>query len=173
LVKNNSSILEKNQMANYNRPAVAQSVVIDLKGRKVGSEDLRTVALVLTWVEQNGFYGKDLLVATNISQGLNDAVDMAERGEHEAAAKKAGNCLWILGKNKELAVAQHRQCLGSIGVMCRDGSTRKIGDMVEWFVGIHNRIAEQIREAKKMEESVREEDTVQYPLSKEAIRKAS
>jgi hypothetical protein len=150
---------------------LAQSVIIDLKGRKVGSEDLRQASLRLSWADQEGFRWPALLQADGISKGLILAVELAEKGEHLKAAKQAGNCLWVLKKNRELAHRQNHQCLGSLVVECRDGRKRKIGDMVEWFASVHERIAEQIEEAAELEKAeterlAREEEAaVQFALT--------
>lgn len=157
-------------MANYNRPAIAQSTIIDLKGRPVGSEDMEQAALMLQWAEQAGFRGTDLDVAGAVAQGIRSAIEMAMRGEHEASAKQAGNCLWVLKKNREYCNAQSRHSLGSIDVPCRDGQTRKLGNMVEWFAGVHGRIHEQITTAKAAEAL---EDEKQANLEMEALQLAA
>ena len=135
-------------MAKHNRPVLAQSQIIDLKGRPVGGEDLTTAALMLQWAEQSGYKGTDLKVATAVSQGLRVAVEMSERGAHQAAGKQAGNCLWVLKKNKELCTKQNRRNLGCLEVQCRDGQNRQLGNIVEWYAGVHSRIHEQIEAAK-------------------------
>lgn len=155
-------------MAKHNRPVLPQSAIIDLKGRKVGSEDMEQAALMLQWAEQSGYRGTDLDVATAVAQGLRVAVEMSERGEHQASAKQAGNCLWTLKKNRELCTKQNRRNLGSLEVQCRDGQTRRLGNIVEWFTGVHSRIHEQIEAAKvtEAEELVNLElETLQFAAS--------
>ena len=139
-------------MSKHNRPVLTQSAIIDLKGRKVGTEDLEQAALLLQWAEQSGYKGSDLTVATAVAGGLRVAVEMAERGEHEKAAKQAGNCLWTLRKNRELCNKQNRRNLGSLEIQCRDGQTRRLGNIVEWFAGVHSRIHDQIEAAKATED---------------------
>lgn len=138
-------------MAKHNRPALSQSQIIDLKGRPVGSEDMETAALMLQWAEQSGYRGSDLKVATAVAQGLRVAVEMSQRGEHEKAGKQAGNCLWVLKKNKELCTKQNRRNLGCLEVQCRDGQIRKLGNIVEWYAGLHSRIHSQIEAAQAIE----------------------
>jgi hypothetical protein len=138
-------------MTKYNRPALSQSAIIDLKGRAVGSEDMEQAALMLQWAEQSGYKGTDLNVATAVAKGLRVAVEMSKRGEHEKSAKQAGNCLWTLKKNRELCTKQNRRNLGSLEVKCRDGQIRKLGNIVDWFTKIHSRIHEQIEAAKVVE----------------------
>jgi hypothetical protein len=144
--------LEINIMANHNRrPQLAQSQIIDLKGRPVGSEDLESAALALQWAEHSGYRGTDLQVATAMAQGLRVAIELSERGNHQAAGKQAGNCLWVLKKNRELCTKQNRRNLGCLEIQCRDGQTRKLGNIVEWYAGVHSRIHDQIEAARAEE----------------------
>ena len=138
-------------MANYNRPTVSQSKIIDLKGRKVGTEDLVTAALLLEYVECAGFRGIDVNTAECIAKGLRLAVERSECGDHEGAGKAAGNCAHVLKNNLKVAQEKNKFALGSMSVECRDGQVRKLGAMVEWFSGVHSRIHEQIEQEKANE----------------------
>jgi hypothetical protein len=149
-------------MAKHNRkhnarPELPESVIIDLKGRNVGREDFETAALRLKFAEHEGFKGTDLQVAGAVAQGLEVASLLAAQGKHTEAAKQAGNCLWVLKKNREFTTKQNRRALGTIKFECRDGQMRRIGNVVEWYVGVHARIAEQIEEAKKAEAAAAEQ----------------
>ena len=162
-------------MAKHNRkhnarPELPESVIIDLRGRNVGKEDLETALLRLQWVEHEGFKGSDLQVAAAIAQGLRKAIEIAATGAHEKAAKQAGNCLYTLKKNREAARKANRHVLGSITIECRDGMSRKIGDVVEYFVGVHARIAEQITEAQAAEAEAAELAELEQLQAAEALR---
>jgi hypothetical protein len=160
---------------NHNRPMLTPSQIIQKRCRKVGSEDFKTAALKLRWAENEKYYGNDLLVAGALAQGLELAIELAEKNEHEHAAKQAGNCLYSLKKNRDLTQKQNRKALGSMVIECRDGMTRKLGDIVEWYVSTHFRIAEQIKEAEakevaeaeagRMAAEAEELETLQFALS--------
>lgn len=137
---------------NNHRPELPESVIIDLKGRNVGKEDFETAALRLKFAEHEGFRGTDLMQASAVAQGLEVANGLAAQGKHAEAAKQAYSCLWVLNKNRTVAKNQNRKALGMIEFECRDGLIRKIGNVVEWYIGTHSRIAEQISVAKSDEE---------------------
>jgi hypothetical protein len=138
-------------MVKYNRPSLPESQVIDLRGRRVGSEDFRTAAMMLQWAEQAGYRGTSLVIASNVAQGLLTAVGLSEKGQHEAAAKQAGNCLWVLKNDRVHSKNANHKAIGSMVIDCRDGQKRAIGQIVEWFTGVHFRIHEQIQQAKTAE----------------------
>jgi hypothetical protein len=155
-------------MNKHNRPSLPESQVIDLRGRRVGTEDFNTAATMLQWAEQAGYRGTSLKIAANVAQGLRVAVELSEKGQHEAAAKQAGNCLWVLKKDRGNAQTANHRALGSMVIDCRDGQKRAIGQIVEWFTGVHFRIHEQILEAKAAEDealATAELEALQYAAS--------
>lgn len=150
------------------RPELPESTLIDLKGRKVGSEDLAQAGLMLKWCENDGFRGTSLQIASNIAQGLGVAVQLSLQGNHEAAAKQAGNVMYVLKKDRINSKARNYKALGSIRIECRDGQTRAIGDIVEWFMSVHFRINEQIlkaRETEAAELEAAELEALQFAMS--------
>jgi hypothetical protein len=157
-------------MANINHPVLANSTIIDLKGRKVGTEDLMEAAKLLTWAEQSGYRGNDISVAEGLVIGLGKAVELSEEGRHEAASKQAGNVLYVLRKNKESAEKTNRRSLGSLEIGCRDGQVRKLGNIVEYFMNVHGRIHEQIEAAKASEAAAEKEDEAQMLQLVEALK---
>jgi hypothetical protein len=138
-------------MAKHNRPVLPQSTIIDLKGRPVGSEDLESAALMLQWAENSGYKGKSLTIASNVALGLRLAVELSLRGEHEKAAKQAGNVLYVLKKDRVNSKQGNYRCVGDLVIDCRDGQKREVGAICTWFMGVHNRIHEQINQAKAEE----------------------
>lgn len=151
-----------------NQPELPESTLIDLRGRKVGSEDLATAGLMLKWCENEGFRGTSLQIASNIAQGLGVAVQLSLQGNHEAAAKQAGNVLWVLKKDRTNSKQRNYKALGSIRIECRDGQLRAIGDVTEWYLSVHMRIHEQIlkaREAEVAELESAELEALQFAMS--------
>lgn len=153
--------MAKHNRKHTDRPELPESVIIDLKGRNVGREDFETAALRLKFAEHEGFKGTDLQVAGAVAQGLEVANGLAAQGKHTEAAKQAGNCLWVLKKNREFTTKQNRRALGTIEFECRDGQSRKIGNVVEWYVGVHMRISEQIVQAKEAERLAAEQAEIE------------
>ena len=154
-------------MSNNNSTLLA-SQIIDLKGRKVGSEDFETAMMLLKFCENDGFRGASLVIAANVALGLGVAVQHANHGNHEAAGKQAGNVLWVLKKDRTNSAQRNYKALGSMVIECRDGQKRKLGDMCEWYMGIHLRIAEQIAAAKQDEANAlanAELETLQFSAS--------
>lgn len=125
------------------RRPLPESVVIDRKGRKVGSDDLRAASLVAKWSEEAGLRGPMVQAASGIAIALEAAVDLSLKGEHRDAGKKAASCAYVLKRNDRV---------GKLKVQCRDGRTRKLAQVVEWYAGVHFRIADEI-EAKQAEEA--------------------
>ena len=140
-----------NRNHNYNRPELSESMLINLKGRRVGSEDLAQAGLMLKWCENEGFRGTSLRIASNVALGLEVAVQLSLQGNHEAAAKQAGNVMYVLKKDRINSQARNYKSLGSIRIECRDGQFRAIGDVTEWYMSVHFRIHEQILKARKAE----------------------
>jgi hypothetical protein len=160
---------------NFNNSEIPASQIIARKGRLVGSEDMEAAAKKLQWVEnetnEHGahlFRGKTLDVAAQLSRALLEAVNLSFADKHEEAAKKAGNCLYVLGKDKQNAIKFNRRYLGGLSIDCRDGQRRKLGDMLEWYMSTHFRIAEQIAAAteyEKAEAEAAEMEMVQFAES--------
>ena len=158
----------RNNSYNYNRPELPESTMIDLRGRRVGSEDLEQAGLMLKWCENEGFRGTSLRIASNVALGLEKAVQLSLQGNHEAAAKQAGNVMWVLKKDRTNSQQRNYRALGSIRIECRDGKFRAIGDVCEWYLSVHMRIHEQIlkareNEAKELENS--EFEALQFAMS--------
>ena len=147
-----------NSRKSYNRPELPESTMIDLRGRKVGSEDMAQAGLSLKWCEnevtsdgRSAFRGTSLRIAGNVAMGLEATVQLSLLGNHEAAAKKAGTVLWVLNKDRTNSKKGNYRAIGSIRINCRDGHVRAIGDVVEYFMSIHFRIHEQILKARENE----------------------
>jgi hypothetical protein len=162
----------RNTMANrnnhFNRPELSESTLIDLKGRKVGSEDLAQAGLMLKWCENQGYRGNSLRIASNVALGLEFAVQFSLQGNHEAAAKKAGNVMYVLNKDRVNSKAGNYRALGSIRIECRDGQVRAIGEIVEWYMSVHMRINEQILKARANEKAqleAAELEALQFAMS--------
>lgn len=140
------------------------SEIIDRKGRRVGSDDLMGAANVCKFAEHGGLHRNLVQVACSVGIGLEAAVQLALRGEHREAGKKAQNVLYVL--NKEINAA-----IGNLKVDCRDSKIRKVIDMTKWFVGVHLRIADEIEEARA-EEDERELERLQIRASRLAQKEA-
>jgi hypothetical protein len=125
------------------RRPLPESVVIDRKGRKVGSDDLHNAALVAKWSEEAGLRGPAIQAASGIAIALDAAIALSLQGLHRDAGKKAASCAYVLKRNEKV---------GTLKVQCRDGKTRKLSQVVEWYAGVHFRIADEI-EAKREEEA--------------------
>jgi hypothetical protein len=128
------------------------SQIIDLKGRKVGTEDLKTAMDRLKWAgKTEGFRDGSLKIAAGVAMGLEAAIGLSESGEHAAAGKKAMSCLHVLQKDRINGRNGNYHCLGALDIECRDGVRREVGQTVKWFGEIHFRIAEQVSEAQAAE----------------------
>jgi hypothetical protein len=125
------------------RRPLPESVIIDRKGRKVGSDDIAAAALVAKWAEEAGLRGPQVQAAAGIAIALENAVELSLKGEHRDAGKKAASCAYVLKRNAKV---------GTLKVQCRDGRTRKLAQVVEWYASVHFRIADEI-EAKQAEEA--------------------
>ena len=153
----------------YTRPELPESVIIDLKGRKVGSEDLATAGLMLKWCENEGYRGTSLRIAQNIAMGLEVAIELALRGRHEEAAKKAGDVMWVLKKDRENSKARNYKALGNISIECRDGQYREVGAVVKWFMTIHFRIAEQVKSLVHVETETEQQLAFEAEMFKQSV----
>ena len=159
----------RNNRRHFNRPELPESVIIDLRGRRVGSEDFATAALILKWCENEGYRGTSLRIAANIAMGLEAAVLLASRGQHEAAAKKAGDVLWVLKKDRTNAQAHNYRALGIIEIEGRNGQYYKIGNLVEWYMKTHFAIAKQVAEARKAEDFAMQEEAFEAEMFKQSM----
>jgi hypothetical protein len=128
---------------NKRRRPLPESVIIDRKGRKVGSDDLQSAALVAKWAEEAGLRGPQVQAAAGIAIALDAAVELSLQGAHRDAGKKAASCAYVLKRNAKV---------GTLKVQCRDGRQRKLAQVVEWYATVHFRIADEI-EAKQAEEA--------------------
>jgi len=151
------------------RPELPESVIIDLKGRKVGSEDLATAGLILKWCENEGYRGASLRIAQNVAMGLEVAIGLSARGQHELAAKKAGDVMWVLKKDRENSKARNYKALGVIEIECRDGQYRQIGAIVKWFMTVHFRIAEQVKSLVHVETETEQQLAFEAEMFKQSI----
>jgi hypothetical protein len=136
-------------MSNSNQ--LSESQIINLKGRKVGTEDLTTAIARLKWAKTEGFRPTSLMIADGIVRGLEVAVVLAESGDHVGAGKKAMSCLHVLQKDRTNGRNGNYHCLGNMEIECRDGNRREIGNTIKWFGEIHFRIAEQVEFAATAE----------------------
>lgn len=130
------------------RKPLPESVIIDRKGRKVGSDDMNAAALVAKWGEQAGLRGPLIEVATSVSQACEAAVSLALDGQHRDAAKKAASVQYVLKRNERV---------GGLKVQCRDGRTRRLADVVSWFASVHFKIADDIESAQEREAAAKAE----------------
>lgn len=121
-----------------------ESVILDRKGRKIGSDDLMEAARLCKWAEHTGLRRNLVPVANAVGLGLEEAVNLSLRGQHREAAMKAKNVMFVLNKEFNEAVA-------NIKVDCRDSRVRKIVDITKWYAGVHFRIADDIEKAQAAE----------------------
>jgi hypothetical protein len=126
------------------RKPLPESVILDRKGRKVGSDDIRTAAMIAKFGEEAGLRGPLVQVATNVAQACDAAVALALDGAHRDAAKKAASVQYVLKRNERV---------GKLKVTCRDGRQRKLSDVVGWYASVHFRIADDIDAARDREEA--------------------
>lgn len=124
-------------------PKMPDSVRLMRKGRMVGSDDLRAAVNVLKWAEEEGLNTTALTVAKAAATGLEAAIRFSTANRHHDAAAQAGTVLYSIRKNERVS---------SLKVRCRDGESRKIQKVVEWFVGVHSRISKEIAMALEAEE---------------------
>ena len=130
-----------------NRNDLPESVVLDRKGRKVGSDDMGSAALIAKYAEHAGIRGNNLDVAAGLALAIEAAVSLSLNGKHREAAKKAASCNYVLKRNEHV---------GKLKVNCRDGRERKLSDVVGWFAGVHFRIADDIDAAVAKEAAAAE-----------------
>lgn len=121
---------------------LAESVSIDRRGRKVGSDDVLAAATVCSWPEEAGLRGALCQVAEATAKALKIAAEWAAEGRHEEAAKKAASCAYVLKRNERV---------GKLSLQCRDGKRRTVAEVAEFFSKAHFAIVSQIAEAKKAE----------------------
>lgn len=119
-----------------------ESIILDRKGRKVGSDDLNAAALVAKWGKEAGLRGSLVDVAGSVAQACEAAVGLALDGAHRDAAKKTASVQYVLKRNERI---------GALKVQCRDGRTRRLADVVGWFSKVHFKIADDIESAKESE----------------------
>ena len=148
-------------MSTHN-PRVAESVSIDRRGRKVGSDDILAAATVCSWPEEAGLRGVLCDVALATSKALKIAAEWAAEGRHEEAAKKATSCAYVLTRNERV---------GKMTLMCRDGKRRTVAQVAEFFGKAHFAITSQILDAKKNEAAFKEKK-LQAALAGLAARRA-
>lgn len=144
-----------------------ESVILDRKARRVGSDDLKAAALVAKWGEQSGLRGNNLAVASSIAKAFEAAVKLSLDGEHREAAKKVASAQYVLKRNDRVA---------ALKVRCRDGRERKLAQVAEWYASVHFRVADEIDAAKEAEAKAAEErrlEAEQRRASKEEARKAA
>jgi hypothetical protein len=121
------------------------SEVIRRKSRMIGSDDLGTAANLCKWAEQAGFRGPNLVVAESLAPAFEGILELSTRSKHWEAAKKTASVLYVLKRNERVA---------NILVQCRDGRTRKLSEVVSWFMSTHFKIAQDILEAKEGEAEI-------------------
>lgn len=129
------------------RKNLPESVILDRKGRKVGSDDALQAARIAEWSEHEGLRGAQREVALGIAQALKAAVDLALDGQHRDAGKKAASCAYVLKRNERV---------GKLKVQCRDGRERKLAQVVEWYGNVHFKIADDIEAAQAREAEMAE-----------------
>lgn len=125
------------------RGRVSESVVLDRRGRKVGSDDMRAAARIAKWAELSGIRGKALEIAAGLALAMEASVVLAEDGRHSDASKKAASCAYVLKHNDRIA---------ELKVQCRDGKVRTLREITEWYSGVHFRISEEVKEQKAAED---------------------
>lgn len=145
-----------------NHARVAESVSIDRRGRKVGSDDILAAATVCSWPEEAGLRGPLQEVAVSIAKALKIAASWAAEGRHEEAAKKAASCAYVLKRNERV---------GKLSLQCRDGKRRTVAEVAEFFSKAHFAIVSQIAEAKTAE-AVFKETKLRAALAGLAARRA-
>lgn len=126
------------------RNRLSESVVLDRRGRKVGSDDMRAGARIAKWAELSGIRGQALEIAAGLALAMEGSVTLAEDGRHSDASKKAASCAYVLKHNNKIA---------DLKVQCRDGKVRTLKEITEWYSGVHFRISEEIKEQKAAEET--------------------
>lgn len=139
---NNNNNNENTRGGKRRRKQLPESVVIDRRGRKVGSDDALQAARIAEWSEQEGLRGPAKEVAAGIAVALRAAVALSLDGQHRDAGKKAASCTYVLKRNERV---------GKLKVQCRDGRTRKLAQVVEWYGNVHFHIADDIEAAQAAE----------------------
>lgn len=150
-------------MRNKKRRQVPESIILDRKGRRVGSDDLNAAANIAKWAEQAGLRGPALQAAAGIAVALEAAVKLSLVGAHRDAGKKAASCAYVLNRNERVQ---------KLKVQCRDGRTRKLGQIVEWYASVHFRIADEIEAAQVQEAQVAEARKIKAELKRQAFEAA-
>lgn len=147
------------------RRQLKESVILDRKGRKVGSDDMIEAARICKWAEHSGLRSNLVPVANGVGMGLEVAVQHSLRGEHRAAGMAAKNVLYVL--NKEV-----NEQIANIKVDCRDSKIRMVKVIAKWFAGVHFRIADDIENALANEAEA-ELERLQRRASKMAAEEAT
>ncbi|MFA5759138.1 MAG: hypothetical protein WC942_07280 [Clostridia bacterium] len=137
------------------------SVQLDMKARRVGSDDLYKAA--------DRFVGDSRYkeLGVQIGNGLRTAVGFALEGRHEAAGKVASSVKYLLKGHKYF---------GSFTMECRDGEVRPIIDVVSWFGNLHLKVAGDISDALRREKNfseVRRKELILVQLTEYICSKAA
>jgi len=117
---------------------LSESEVLKRKSRMVGSDDMTNAANCLKYAEHEGLHGPALQVAHAAAVGLQTAVQYSTRNRHRDAAASAGASLYSIRRNERVA---------KMKVQCRDGQHRTVQKVLEWYTGVHGRIAGEIEAA--------------------------
>lgn len=126
---------------------LTRSEIIDVKGRKIGMDDLKAAALVVKWAKHAEVPTKSLKITASIARACEEAVRLSLAGAHRDAAKKTASVMYVLKQHKLLA---------ELRVQCQDRRTkkpvqRKLGEIVSWYSNLHFRIANDIDDAREAE----------------------
>jgi hypothetical protein len=111
---------------------------MDLKGRKVGKEDLEGVIDALYDYEGDK---KNEYLADECGDLLENALEITLDGEHGEGGEICQSVLEALD-NTELA---------RLTVTCRDRTQRTLGHVVSWYAKTHLRIAREVKETQERE----------------------
>jgi len=142
---NSTRTTRTNRSSNNRRHAknLPESEVLRRKGRRVGSDDIGAAALAAKYAAEAGIRKEDADVGTLVATALKEAQLMALHDNHRDAAKKVKSCI---------ALVKHRKALGSLKVTCRDKSSRKLIQVLNFFSRVHFNIASDILAALEAEE---------------------
>ena len=143
--RGNVDIQNPNKKVFVNYHNWPESVQLDRKTRKIGSDDLKTAAEACKYGREAGLDYTSVEIAYDISVALTHCVELSLEGKHEEAGKNAASALHILRGCRDI---------GDIEVTCRDGETRCVGYICKWYSNLHLRIAEEVQEMKVQEEAM-------------------
>jgi len=133
---------EKKQLTRKRR-RLPRSEIYRRRGRLVGSDDIRSVIMVLKFGDEAGLSGKLVQLASDIAQGLDEASRLIlQEGNHFNGSKKARSCRAILKNNKSIK---------NLKVTCRDNKERSVMEVVTWYSNVHFRVAKDIWNAEQRE----------------------